>query len=133
MKNSYNIYLLFLFSIINKCLFLYQKENDNQYKSIKESKYVSIKIEKNSVNNQRNSQNYSSNNFINDNFANYITTDLNLGTPSQKINSFLNSENICFQFIEKSKWKNINNKINTYIPKKSLTFLLNKNNKEKSS
>ena len=131
MKNSYNIYLLFLFSIINKYLFLYQKENDNQYKSIKESKYVSIKIEENSVNNQRNSQNYSSNNFINDNFANYITTDLNLGTPSQKINSFLNSENICFQFIEKNKWKNINNKINTYIPKKSLTFLLNKNNKEK--
>jgi len=82
---------------------LYQKENDNQYKSIKESKYVSIKIEKNSVNNQRNSQNYSSNNFINDNFANYITTDLNLGTPTQKINSFLNSENICFQFIKKNK------------------------------
>ena len=132
MKNknySYNLYLLFLFSAISKCLFFNSKENDNEYKPLKESKYISLKIKENIPYNPKNNPNYSSSNFINDYFANYITTDLFLGTPTQKINSFLNSENICFQFIEKNKWKNINNKINTYNPKRSLTFLLNKSNK----
>ena len=128
-NNSKKAYIFFLFSIIYKCFNLNPKGNYNEYKIIKESKYVSLKIKENSPNNQRNNQNYSSSKFINEYFLNYINTDLNLGTPTQKINSFLNPENICFQFIEKNKWKNINYKINAYTPKKSLTFLLNKNNK----
>ena len=128
-NNSKKAYIFFLFSIIYKCFNLNPKGNYNEYKIIKESKYVSLKIKENSPNNQRNNQNYSSSKFINEFFANYINIDLNLGTPTQKINSFLNPENICFQFIDKNKWKNINYKINAYTPKKSLTFLLNKNNK----
>ena len=128
-KYSYNGYILFLLSVIFKCLALNAKEAYDEYKAIKESKYIALKITEKYNDDQKSNQNYSSNNFIKDFFINDITTDLNLGTPKQKINSFLNPENICFQFIEKNKWKNINNKIKTYTPKKSLTFLLNKNNK----
>ena len=128
-KYSYNGYILFLLPVIFKCLSLNAKEAYDEYKPIKVSKYISLKIKENFNDAQKKNQNYSSNNFIKDFFINDITTDLNLGTPKQKINSFLNPENICFQFIEKNKWKNINNKIKTYTPKKSLTFLLNKNNK----
>ena len=128
-KYSYNGYILFLLPVIFKCLSLNAKEAYDEYKPIKTSKYISLKITEKYNDDQKNNQNYSSNNFIKDFFINDITTDLNLGTPKQKINSFLNPKNICFQFTEKNKWKNINNKIKTYIPKKSLTFLLNKNNK----
>ena len=109
-KYSYNGYILFLLPVIFKCLSLNAKEAYDEYKPIKISKYIKLKIKENFNDAQKNNQNYSSNNFIKDFFINDITTDLNLGTPKQKINSFLNPENICFQFIEKNKWKNINNK-----------------------
>ena len=128
-KFSFKAYIIFLLSITFKSLALNQKENYDEYKHIKKSKYISLEIKEKYINNQKNNLKYSSINFINDFFSNYIITDLKLGNPSQKINSFLNPENICFQFIEKNKWKNLNNKINTYNPKRSLTFLLNKNNK----
>jgi hypothetical protein len=55
---------------------------------------------------------------------------MNLGTPIQDINLVLKPSSSCFTFIEKMKSNNINkNTISKYIPKKSLTFLLNKNSR----
>ena len=131
-NNLRNIILLILFSSISKCLFLSTLQNNN--KSLKESKYISLQFKENNPSQSLKSNSaYSSNDFLNDNFINYLSIELNIGTPRQTINSFLNQENACFQFIEKNKWKNNNmnfiNKIKTYTPKSSKTFLLNKNSK----
>ena len=125
-----NIIVLFLLFLFPKSLLLILKNNNN--KSIKEQEelnYISLvfKVYNPTIPNSK--LDYSSANFINDFFTNSISIRLKVGTPSQKIDSFLNPENTCFQFIEKKKWTNQNIKVKKYTPRESLTFLLNKNNK----
>ena len=127
-KANSNIIVLFLLSIIPKSLSLI-KYNDNNDKFLGEPKYISLIFNVNNPSNKNSNIDYSSYNFLNDFFLNNLSVELNVGTPLQKVDSFINPENICFQFIEKKKLKNQNKKINAYIPKESLTFLLNKNNK----
>ena len=123
-----NIIVLFLLSLVPKSLSLI-KSNDNNDKFVGESKYISLIFNVNNPSIKNSNLDYTSYNFLNDFFLNNLSVELNVGTPLQKVDSFINPENICFQFIEKKKLKNKNKKINAYIPKESLTFLLNKNNK----
>ena len=128
------IRIIFIFVNISKCWFLIQSDNNN--KPIKESKYFSIPFKENIPYYYDAPSNYSAYNFIDDYFLNNLSVDLNIGTPTQKISSFLNQESSCFKFVDKVKFNNMKNNIinknkdnNNYLPKKSLTFLLNKNNK----
>ena len=134
--NDYkNIKLLFIFLALTNCLLSNQIDR-NSYQSINEPKYISIPFRENNPYYSKFPSKYSSYNFLNDYFINNLSIDLFIGTPHQEINAFINQEDSCFKFIEKSKNNNNNNinnnyynKIKTYSPKKSLTFLLNKNNK----
>lgn len=134
LNNSYKIRIILIFAAISKSFFFNQNENNN--KPIQESKYLSIPFKENNPYYYKAPSNYSSYNFLYDYFLNNLSIDINIGTPTQTINSILNQESSCFKFIDKTKIKNNiiksnkkNNIINKYIPKKSLTFLLNKNNK----
>ena len=133
MNNIKNIRILFLFLSITKCFLLNNKEKIS-FESKKDSKYISISFKENNIYYRRYPKQYSSYDFLNDFFLNNLSLDLFIGTPSQEVNSFLTLENSCFKFIEKDKYKkNLNNnyyyRIKTFSPKKSMTFLLNKNNK----
>ena len=120
--------MILLIVIIPNSLFL--DKNENNIKTIYEAKYISLPFKQKNPVYRRYPPNYSSTNFINDFFTNNLLVDMHLGTPIQDINSVLNPSSSCFTFIEKMKSNNINkNKISKYIPKKSLTFLLNKNGK----
>ena len=130
--NSLNLRIILLLAIIKKSLFL--DKNENYKKTIYESKYISLPFKQKNPYYRRYPPNYSSTNFINDFFTNNLLVDMNLGTPIQEINSVLKPSGSCFTFIEKIKSNNINkNKISKYIPKKSLTFLLNKNSRGMSA
>ena len=128
LMNSLNLRIILLFAIIKNSLFL--DKNGKNKKTIYESKYISLPFKQKNPYYRRYPPNYSSANFINDFFTNNLLVDMNLGTPIQDINLVLNPSSSCFTFIEKMKSNNINkNTISKYIPKKSLTFLLNKNNR----
>ena len=133
MNNAKNIRILFLFVSITKCFLLNNKEKKS-FESKKDSKYISIPFKENNIYYRRYPKQYSSYDFLNDFFLNNLSLDLLIGTPSQEVNSFLTLENSYFKLIEKDKYnKTMNNnyyyRIKTFSPKKSLTFLLNKNNK----
>ena len=126
--NSLNLRIILLFAIIKNSLFL--EKNEKNKKTIYESKYISLPFNQKNPYYRRYPPNYSSVNFINDFFTNNLLVDMNLGTPIQDINLVLNPSSSCFTFIEQMKSNNINkNTISKYIPKKSLTFLLNKNSR----
>ena len=128
LMNSLNLRIILLFAIIKNSLFL--EKNEKNKKTIYESKYISLPFNQKNPYYRRYPPNYSSSNFINDFFTNNLLVDMNLGTPIQDINLVLKPSSSCFTFIEKMKSNNINkNTISKYIPKKSLTFLLNKNNR----
>ena len=128
LMNSLNLRIILLFAIIKNSLFL--DKNGKNKKTIYESKYISLPFKQKNPYYRRYPPNYSSTNFINDFFTNNLLVDMNLGTPIQDINLVLKPSSSCFTFIEKMKSNNINkNTISKYIPKKSLTFLLNKNNR----
>ena len=121
--------MILFISIIPNSLFL--EKNENNIKSIYEAKYISLPFKQKNPYYRRYPPNYSSTNFINDFFTNNLLVDMHLGTPIQDINLVLNPSSSCFTFIEKMKSNNINkNKLRKYTPKKSLTFLLNKNSKD---
>lgn len=120
--------MILFFAIIPNSLFL--EKNENYIKSIYEAKYISLPFKLKNPYYRRYPPNYSSTNFINDFFTNNLLVEIRLGTPIQDIYSVLNPSSSCFTFIEKMKSNNINkNQISKYTPKKSLTFLLNKNTK----
>lgn len=120
--------IILLFVIMPNSVFLYKSGNNK--KTIYESKYISLPFKHKNNYYWRYPPNYSSLNFISDFFTNNILVNMHLGTPIQEINSVLKPSSSCFTFIEKMKSNNINkNKISKYIPKKSLTFLLNKNSR----
>ena len=131
-SNNSNIFrLILLFEFLSKCFLITLNENIAN-NLIKEPKYVSIPFKENIPYYRRYPSDYSPQDFLNDFFLNNLSVDISLGTPFQKITSFLNQESSCFKFTEKMK-KKIENKINkriiAYKPKKSLTFLLKKNSK----
>ena len=136
MNNPRNIKILFIFLSITKCFLLDNKEKKS-YETKKELKYISIPFKENNPYYRQYPKKYTSYNFINDFFINNLSIDLTLGTPSQEVNSFLNQESSCFKFIDKDKYNKTTNWINnnyyyklkTFSPKKSMTFLLNKNDK----
>lgn len=120
--------MILFFAIIPNSLFL--EKNENYIKSIYEANYISLPFKLKNPYYRRYPPNYSSTNFINDFFTNNLLVEIRLGTPIQDIYSVLNPSSSCFTFIEKMKSNNINkNQISKYTPKKSLTFLLNKNTK----
>lgn len=120
--------MILFFAIMPNSLFL--EKNENYIKSIYEAKYISLPFKLKNPYYRRYPPNYSSTNFINDFFTNNLLVEIRLGTPIQDIYSVLNPSSSCFTFIEKMKSNNINkNQISKYTPKKSLTFLLNKNTK----
>ena len=128
LMNSLNLRIILLFAIIKNSLFL--EKNEKNKKTIYESKYISLPFNQKNPYYRRYPPNYSSVNFINDFFTNNLLVDMNLGTPIQDINLVLKPSSSCFTFMEKMRSNNINkNTISKYIPKKSLTFLLNKNNR----
>jgi hypothetical protein len=128
LMNSLNLRIILLFAIIKNSLFL--EKNEKNKKTIYESKYISLPFKQKNPYYRRYPPNYSSVNFINDFFTNNLLVDMNLGTPIQDINLVLKPSSSCFTFIEKMRSNNINkNTISKYIPKKSLTFLLNKNSR----
>ena len=131
----YIIRIIFIFVNISKCFFFIQNNNNDQL--IKESKYFSIPFKENIPYYYKAPSNYSSSNFIYDYFLNNLFIDLNIGTPTKKISSFINQESFCFKFVDTAKknksniinYNNNNKEYNKYCPKQSLTFLLNKNNR----
>ena len=126
--NCLYLRIILLLIIIPDSLFL--DKNENNIKTIYESKYISLPFKQENKYYRRYPPNYSSANFINDFFTNNLLVDMHLGTPIQDINTVLKPSSSCFTFVEKAKSNNIKkNKISTYIPKKSLTFLLNKNSR----
>ena len=132
---SYIIRIIFIFVNISKCFFYIQNNNNDQL--TKESKYFSIPFKENIPYYYKAPSNYSSSNFIYDYFLNNLFIDLNIGTPTQKISSFMNQESFCFKFVDKAKknnsniinYNNNNKEYKKYSPKQSLTFLSNKNNR----
>ena len=131
-SNNSNIFrLILLFEFLSKCFLITLNENIAN-NLIKEPKYVSIPFKENIPYYRRYPSDYSPQDFLNDFFLNNLSVDISLGTPFQKITSFLNQESSCFKFTEKMKKKietKINKRIIAYKPKKSLTFLLKKNSK----
>ena len=71
---------------------------------------------------------YNSSHFINEYYKKELILEMNIGTPSQKINANINPDSFCFEF----KHSKINS-TNTYYPYKSKTFQKNKNQNTQST
>ena len=64
---------------------------------------------------------YNAIDFINENFKKELIVEMNIGTPPQKINAYINPDSSCFE-LKQSKPNSTNN----YFPHKSSTFNTNK-------
>ena len=81
------------------------------------SKIISFPFKYNSTKNNYKSNFYNSSNFLNDYYIKELLIQMNIGSPFQKINAYLNPETYCFEF-KKSE--------SNYYPYKSSSFSLNK-------
>ena len=81
------------------------------------SKIISFPFKYNSTKNNYNYNSYNSSNFLNDYYKKELLIQMNIGTPSQKINAYLNPNSYCFEF-KPSK--------SNYYPYKSSSFIINK-------
>ena len=63
---------------------------------------------------------YNSTDFLNENFKKDLVLQMKIGTPFQKIDTYLNQDSSCFQFISSET-----NSDNDYCPYKSNSFNIN--------
>ena len=65
---------------------------------------------------------YNSFSFLNENYKKDLIIELNIGTPSQKVTTYLNQSSCCFQLISLNKINKTSVSNNFFIPSKSSTF-----------
>ena len=65
---------------------------------------------------------YNSFSFLNENYKKDLILELNIGTPSQKVTSYLNQSSCCFQLISLNKINKTSHSNNFFVPSKSSTF-----------
>ena len=72
---------------------------------------------------------YNATSYLNENYKKKLILELNLGTPLQKINAYLNQDSPCFE-LKKIELNNESNDIKYYYPNKSESFKVNGVNHE---
>ena len=81
------------------------------------SKIISFPFKYSSTKNNNNYNFYNSSHFLNDYFIKELLIQMDIGTPSQKINAYLNSKSYCFKFKQSES---------NYYPFKSSSFSIDK-------
>ena len=81
------------------------------------SKIISFPFKYNSAKIDYNYKSYNSSNFLNDYYTKELLIQMDIGTPSQKINAYLNPKSYCFKFKQSES---------NYYPFKSSSFSIDK-------